>query len=97
MKPLPQVPELLAIAPRVVWFEPPETALADPARFMAYLMTYGTLEDIVAVRELIGPAPFVEALDEIPPGIMDARSWSYWNLMADRYPPPPMPERRFPD
>ena len=43
MKPLPHSSDLLAVAPHVVWFEPAEKALADPIRFLAYLMTYGTL------------------------------------------------------
>jgi hypothetical protein len=34
MKPLPRAPELLRVARRVVWFEPPEQALADPLRFL---------------------------------------------------------------
>ena len=46
MKPLPHNSDLLAVASRVIWFEPPAKALADPIRFLAYLMTYGTLEDI---------------------------------------------------
>jgi hypothetical protein len=33
MKPLPVTPELLNIAERVVWFKPPEEALADPLHF----------------------------------------------------------------
>jgi hypothetical protein len=38
MKPLPRNADLLSIAPRVVWFEPPERALADPVRFLVYLV-----------------------------------------------------------
>jgi hypothetical protein len=96
MKPLPLVPELLGVAPRVVWFESPEQALANPARFLAYLMTYGTADDIAIVRRFVAAEDFTNALDAAPPGIIDARSWAYWNAMAGRYPPPPMPERRFP-
>lgn len=84
---------MLAVAPNIIWFESPEKALSDPARFMAYLMTYGTLEDILAVRKQIGEEPFREAITCVPPGIMDERSWAYWNVMADRYPVPPMPTR----
>jgi hypothetical protein len=96
MKPLPLVPELMDIAPRVIWFEEPQQALANPVRFLAYLMTYGTAEDIIAVRRHISDADFMNALDKAPPGIMDARSWAYWNVMAGRYPTPPMPRRTFP-
>ena len=51
MRPLPRHDDLLRVAPRVVWFEPAEQALADPIRFLAFVMTYATLEEIV-----IGPA-----------------------------------------
>lgn len=45
MKRLPQTPQLLAVAERVVWFKPPAEALADPVHFLAHVMTYGTVED----------------------------------------------------
>lgn len=97
MKPLPLALDLLALAPRIIWFEPPEQALADPIRFLAYLMTYGTLEDIAVVRRYLDMDDFREALDRAPPGIFDERSWAYWNVMAGRYPAPPMPRRVIPD
>ncbi len=96
MKPLPLNDDLLAIAPRVIWFEPAEKALADPIRFLTYLMTYGTIEEIVVVERYVEPDAFREALDHAPPGIMDERSWAYWNVMAGRYPVPPMPRRVIP-
>lgn len=96
MKPLPLSADLLAVAPRVVWFEPPEVALADPVRFLAYVMTYGTPKDLAVVRRHVGDDEFREALEQAPPGIMDARSWAYWNVMAGRDEIPPMPSRRFP-
>ena len=34
-----------------------------------------------------------EALDRAPPGIVDPRSWAYWNNVLGRYPAPPMPKR----
>lgn len=97
LKPLPLVPELLELTPRVIWFETPERALADPVRFLAYLMTYGTLDDIAVVKTFVGDDGFREALDLAPAGIFDERSWAYWQVMAGRYPPPPMPKRRLPD
>jgi hypothetical protein len=90
---LPRTPDLMEVAARVIWFEPPETALANAPRFLAYLMTYGTAEDIAVIRRHVDDAGFREALDKAPPGIFDERSWAYWNILADRYPPPPMPER----
>ena len=49
MKPLPETPELLAVAERVVWFKPPSEALADPVHFLAHVMTFGTTEDLQAL------------------------------------------------
>jgi hypothetical protein len=95
MKPLPMNAELQALAQRVIWFEAPEQALANPVRFLAYVMTYGTPEDVSAVRRYVGQEGFTEALDKAPPGILDERSWAYWNAMAGRYPAPSMPQRRF--
>ena len=97
MRPLPKNADLLALAPHVIWFEPPERALADEVRFLAYLMTYGTLDEIAVVRRYLDLDDFREALDRAPPGIIDERSWAYWNTVCGRYPPPPMPRRVIPD
>jgi hypothetical protein len=96
MSGLPVVPDLLEIATRVIWFEGPEEALLNRPRFLAYLMTYGTATDIATVKRHVGPDAFNDALDVAPPGIMDERSWAYWNVMAGRYPVPPMPTRTLP-
>ena len=96
MKPLPGTPDLLAVAARVIWFEPPDQALADPIRFLAYLMTYGTIEDVASVRRYLDLGDFREALEHAPPGIIDEHSWAYWNAMTGRYPAPPMPRRVVP-
>ncbi|MFZ2446349.1 MAG: hypothetical protein WAW37_08325 [Syntrophobacteraceae bacterium] len=96
MKPLPVTPELLRVARRVVWFKEPVEALADPAHFLAHVMTYGTIEDLNALRNVIGMDAFCEALDHAPPGIFDPRSWAYWNLKCGRLPPPPLPTRVVP-
>jgi hypothetical protein len=97
MKPLPRKSDLLEVVPNVIWFEPPEKALADPVRFLAYLMTYGTLEDVAVVRRYLDLDDFREALERAPPGIIDKRSWSYWNIVTGRYPVPPMPQLVIPD
>jgi hypothetical protein len=95
VKALPVTPELQAVARRVVWFEEPERALADPARFLAYAMTWGTHEDLRSIRRHASDDDMREALAHAPPGIFDPRSWSYWHLMLDCWPPPPLPARRF--
>jgi hypothetical protein len=95
MKPIPFTPETLTVARNIVWFESPEQALADPVRFMAYAMTYALPEDMRIIRQFVPDDEFREALDHAPPGIIDPRSWAYWNSKMGRYPPPPLPVRRF--
>ena len=96
MKSLPLAPDLLAVASRVIWFEPPDKALIDPIRFLAYLMNYGTANDIAVVRLYLDLDDFRAALNEAPPGIFDEASWAYWNSVVGRD-PPPLPKRIIPD
>ena len=97
MKPIPATAQMLGVVPRIVWFEPPERALADPVRFMAYAMTYARHEEMKLIREYVSDDDFREALDRAPPGIIDPRSWAYWNSKMGRYPTPPLPKRHFGD
>ncbi len=83
------------MARRIVWFEPPAQALKDPIRFMAYAMAAATYEDMKVLRRYVSDVEFREALDKAPPGIIDPRSWAYWNSRMGRYPTPPVPKRRF--
>ena len=94
---LPLTEAMKQIAARIIWFEPAERALADPARFLAYAMRYATHEDMKAIRAHVSDEEFRRAIDAAPPGIVDPRSWAYWNLMLGRYPAPPMPVRVIPD
>ena len=84
---------LLKAAGRCVWFESPETAMQDIPRLAAHILTFGTADDVKALRVQISKDDLLALLDCAPPGVFDARSWSYWNLMAGRYDAPPMPER----
>lgn len=95
MKAIPLSPLTLDIARRIIWFEPPERALAEPIRFMAYSMTYARHEDMRVLRRYVTDDDMREALDNAPPGIIDPRSWAYWNSKMGRYPAPPMPVREF--
>lgn len=88
-------PETAAVARRIVWFEPPAEALADPVRFLAYAMAGATHQDMQVIRPHVSDHEFHETLDHAPPGIIDPRSWAYWNLKMGRFPPPPLPRRRF--
>lgn len=93
MKPLPNTPELLRVARRVIWFEEPERALADPVQFLAHVMVFGGIEDLRALRGIVGKDKYREVLEHAPPGIFDPRSWAYWNLVCGRQPAPPLPVR----
>jgi hypothetical protein len=95
MRPIPLNEETAAIANQIIWFEPASEALSDPFRFMAYAMTYAMHEEMRAIRRYVSDNDFREALDRAPPGIIDARSWAYWNSKMGRYPAPPLPVRRF--
>lgn len=97
MNSLPLTPEIAAVSRRVIWFEEPRKAIADPVRFLAYAMTYGTHEDMTTLRRYFSDEDLLEALINSPPGIFDGRSWAYWNLKVGRYPTPPLPERVIPE
>jgi hypothetical protein len=57
-------------------------------------MASATHEDMKVLRRYVSDDDFQEALDKAPPGIIDARSWAYWNLKCGREPAPPLPVRR---
>jgi hypothetical protein len=95
VKALPLTEEFFALAARVIWFEPPDVALRDVLRFMAYAFRYATHEDMKQLRTVLSDVDLREALGDAPPGIIDARSWSYWHVMLGVYPAPAMPRREF--
>ena len=97
MRSIPITAETLKAAQQVIWFEEPEKALANPIRLMAYAMTYATPENMRLLRRYVSDDEIREALDAAPPGIIDPRSWVFWNLKMGRFPPPPMPKRTFGD
>ncbi len=96
MKPIPLTPETIAIALRIVWFEPPAKSLANPVRFIAYAAARATHADMKVLRRHVTDDAFRAALAEAPPGIVDARSWAYWHSKLGIWPTPPLP-RRFPE
>jgi hypothetical protein len=63
---------------------------------MAYAMANALPEDMQVLRIYVSDDDMRDALDHAPPGIIDARSWAYWNSKMGRYPPPPMPARHLP-
>ena len=95
MRPIPVTAMMLRVAHRIVWIEDPGKALAHPARFLAYAMTCASHEDMQAIRRHVSDDELREALDHAPAGIIDPRSWAYWNLKMGRFPAPPPPRRTF--
>ncbi len=59
-------------------------------------MQLGTADDIQTARTLLGDEAFRDALRGGPPGILDARSWTFWHLFLFKTAPPPMPSRPLP-
>lgn len=94
MNPLPKTKDFAEIASRVIWFEPPELALNDSVRFMAYAFRYATPGDMKILRSRLSDDDLRAALAQAPPGIIDPRSWSYWHAVLGKFPPPPLPQRR---
>lgn len=95
-KALPLTDDWQTLARRIVWFEEPETALADPVRFAAHALARGVHEDMRQLRTHLSDDDLREVLVKAPPGIIDERSWAYWNNVLGRYPPPPQPQRFIP-
>lgn len=95
MKTLPLNDTFYGVAKRVIWFEPPQEALQDTVRFVAYAMTHATFDDMQTIREQLSDNELREVLANAPSGIIDPRSWSYWHAVLGQYPAPPMPQRTF--
>jgi hypothetical protein len=94
---LPDTKEFHALAARIIWFEPPELALRDMSRFMAYAFRYATHDDMQKLRTKLNDDDLRAALARAPPGIIDPRSWSFWHVIMGVFPAPPMPTRMIAD
>jgi len=93
----PYPAELLRIARKVVWFDAPEETLRDLKTFLAHLMVYGSLADVVAVERHIPQDEFRKVLEDAPAGVFTADAWARWHERLGITPLPPLPRRRFPD
>ena len=56
-------------------------------------MRHATDEAMALLIAHIGEDGLREAIDNAPPGIIDPRSWSYWNARIGRSPAPRLPRR----
>jgi hypothetical protein len=88
--------DLENVASRLFWWKTPAEALAYPSRFLAQVMTYGTLEDLAVVRRHFPDSAFRDVLADPPPGVFDPRSWAYWHVRFGIEPTPAMPTRNLP-
>jgi len=70
--------QLTRIAKELFWWQAPELSLANPRRFLAQVMTLGTLEEVRQVKDFFGWDALKDALLNAPAGAFDVRSWDYW-------------------
>jgi hypothetical protein len=68
---------------RLVWFEPPEQAIADTYRLLAYFFAIGRARDFAVICRYLDRSSFAFALQHAQPGIIDPRSFAYWRLVLD--------------
>jgi hypothetical protein len=88
--------DLETVASRLFWWKKPAEALADANRFLAQVMTYGTIEDLAVVHRYFPESAFREVLVHPPAGVFDPRSWSYWHVRFGLEAPRELPKRQLP-
>lgn len=76
--------DLLDLAKKVIWFERPETALANTEKFLCAVMTNGRIEDLLTAQKYYTDDEFTAALKSSYSKNMDKRSYNYWRLILDR-------------
>ena len=86
--------DLLEVARRVVWFKPPHETLRNEIFFLNHAMTYGDVQDVIAIRRHHNNETLRNALRNAHPGIFDPRSWPYWHIVLGILPVPSMPVRQ---
>ncbi|MEI8096365.1 MAG: hypothetical protein WCG80_19300, partial [Spirochaetales bacterium] len=74
---------LTELAPKYVWWKPPQESLDYPQQLLASVMDLGSFEDAALLRNLV-PDEFLRvALQQAEPGQFRPRSWTYWHLMLN--------------
>ncbi|HXO21647.1 MAG TPA: hypothetical protein VOA87_17180 [Thermoanaerobaculia bacterium] len=86
--------DLERVAERLFWWKPIDEALANPQRFLAQVMVYGTAEDLGTARRHFPESAFRDVLAHPPAGLFDPRSWTYWHVVLGLDPPPELPRRQ---
>jgi len=90
--------DLTYFARKYIWWQTPDSAVANPRRIFAQVMNIGTFEDAQALLEFAGKAELRQVLQDAHPGEFSDRSWHYWHLVlgvARLDAIPPLPIRRF--
>ena len=86
-------PALVKLAARYVWWQPTDATLRKPQAFLRSVLSTGTAEDYLVVRDRFGEPALIEALHAAPPGAIDDRSWQFWRRRFG-LPDAPPPRRR---
>ena len=71
--------EIIFLAKKYVWWQPPKKTLENQNYFLAQLMTFGTAEDVFWLLKRWGYQPFIETLNNPPLGVFNGRSWHFWH------------------
>ena len=69
--------------------------MADRVLFLAHVMTYGEIEDLVVAKKYFTESNFRSVLDQPPAHVFDPWSWNYWNVKFGRFPAPSMSDAWF--
>ncbi|MGH8285408.1 MAG: hypothetical protein ACRETT_06540 [Steroidobacteraceae bacterium] len=90
--------DLTHFARKYIWWLPPDEAVRDRHRVIAQVMNLGTLEDVEALRRLVGDEQLRQALREARAGEFSDRSWHYWHRVlstSELHEVPAAPARKY--
>jgi len=88
--------DLWPLAKRYIWWQPPETSLADYFRLLAHIMNLATWEDQQWLENHVPRPHLLTALESAPAGVFNRRSWNYWHVRL-QVPAKPFPIKRIPE
>ena len=76
-----EISALTKVAQRVNWYTNPELLIQNTDLFLCQIMARGHAKDVGVASHYFSKDKFQQAYRKSPPGLFDARSWSYWGLM----------------
>lgn len=88
--------ELLRPLASLIWWKTPDEALEHPVRLLAQIMSMGSLDDLIMVRDNFSREQLRYVLDHAASGWFDPLSWNFWWKIAAEVHEgevPPMPRR----